>query len=369
MAAAPPDNLPTGDVPEGLPTEEASSGGGGAFIKDERDATPRESMSNAEETTQEQGGASDLGPTSEATGLPQVAPGMDPISELPSVEDLERRSIVKRIFLMVFVVFVLIGVGTGFVALFNLYFVEERIIEPPPPPEEPTSIPADQDTDADGMPDVWEIRYNFDKDDPTDAKRDADVDRLRNVDEYRLGTDPLNDDTDEDGFTDGREVESGFNPAGDGRLEGVVIGGSTTGSTTTTEEDVNDVPATFQLSGRWNGSVVGATIQTQQAFVTLQSDGTFSAAFNTRNSVGDTVATDIKGTFTYVPAKNTFTASGTGTYLGPKQTDTFAATFEGVVATSQDEISGTWSFVPTTGSVVEQDRGTFGFTATTTSSN
>lgn len=48
------------------------------------------------------------------------------------------------------------------------------------------------DTDADGMPDVWETAHQFDANNPADAALDADNDGQSNLEEYRAGTDPRN---------------------------------------------------------------------------------------------------------------------------------------------------------------------------------
>jgi hypothetical protein len=47
------------------------------------------------------------------------------------------------------------------------------------------------DTDNDGMPDVWEQRYGFNPYDPSDASLDADNDGVTNIEEYQRGTNPL----------------------------------------------------------------------------------------------------------------------------------------------------------------------------------
>jgi hypothetical protein len=52
--------------------------------------------------------------------------------------------------------------------------------------------PLAQDTDADGMPDVWETAHGFNPNDPADAALDADNDGQSNLAEYRAGTDPRN---------------------------------------------------------------------------------------------------------------------------------------------------------------------------------
>jgi hypothetical protein len=50
--------------------------------------------------------------------------------------------------------------------------------------------PCNPDSDGDGMPDGWEVRYGLDPLDPNDASGDLDGDGVSNLDEYRLGRNP-----------------------------------------------------------------------------------------------------------------------------------------------------------------------------------
>jgi len=71
------------------------------------------------------------------------------------------------------------------------------------------------DSDADGLPDHWEIYYGLKHLDNTGdhgASGDPDEDGLKNVDEFFHGTDPLNSDTDFGGQGDNSEVNLSLNP-------------------------------------------------------------------------------------------------------------------------------------------------------------
>ena len=46
------------------------------------------------------------------------------------------------------------------------------------------------DSDSDGMDDVWELRYELQPLDPTDATKDPDEDGFTNLEEYQAGADP-----------------------------------------------------------------------------------------------------------------------------------------------------------------------------------
>lgn len=63
------------------------------------------------------------------------------------------------------------------------------------------------DTDDDEMPDWWELAYGFNAVDATDKYGDRDGDGAENYKEFLFGTDPDDADTDNDGMTDGFEVQ------------------------------------------------------------------------------------------------------------------------------------------------------------------
>ena len=67
------------------------------------------------------------------------------------------------------------------------------------------SLPGNTDSDNDGMPDFFEIRYGLNLNDPADAGYDNDSDGLINLQEYQSGTDPTDSDTDKDGMPDGSD--------------------------------------------------------------------------------------------------------------------------------------------------------------------
>jgi len=69
-----------------------------------------------------------------------------------------------------------------------------------------------EDTDGDGMPDVWEVTYGLSPYDPADAVGDPDSDGLSNSAEFLAGMVPTDPDTDNDGILDGPDVQGGDDP-------------------------------------------------------------------------------------------------------------------------------------------------------------
>ncbi|MHC5055523.1 MAG: PKD domain-containing protein [Planctomycetota bacterium] len=73
------------------------------------------------------------------------------------------------------------------------------------------TVSAPTDSDADGIPDEWELLY-FSHLRECDSQGDADLDGLTDAAEFQHGTDPTDEDTDGDGHTDGSEADSGTDP-------------------------------------------------------------------------------------------------------------------------------------------------------------
>ncbi|MEK7598594.1 MAG: sortase [Patescibacteria group bacterium] len=78
------------------------------------------------------------------------------------------------------------------------------------------------DNDQDGMPDKWELENGLQVNIP-DANKDPDNDGLKNIDEYKYGTDPKNPDTDGDGYGDLQEIKNGYDPDAPGDAKPKVI--------------------------------------------------------------------------------------------------------------------------------------------------
>ncbi|WP_445365119.1 hypothetical protein ACJJJB_15315 [Microbulbifer sp. ANSA001] len=69
----------------------------------------------------------------------------------------------------------------------------------------PTDARYSRDEDGDGMADEWEQEHGLRSDDPTDAIFDEDYDGLSNLQEYQLGTNPQERDSDGDWVEDGED--------------------------------------------------------------------------------------------------------------------------------------------------------------------
>ncbi len=85
-------------------------------------------------------------------------------------------------------------------------------------------IPRIIDNDRDGIPDEWEAKNGLNPNDPSDANLDFDDDGLINVQEYTLGTNPNNADSDGDGTSDKEEIEKDTIPTDPVSKPGGIVG-------------------------------------------------------------------------------------------------------------------------------------------------
>ncbi len=72
------------------------------------------------------------------------------------------------------------------------------------------AIDVEGDSDGDGMPDWWERKYGYDSTNSGDAANDDDGDGLTALQEFQAVTDPFDIDSDDDGLSDGEEVNTYF---------------------------------------------------------------------------------------------------------------------------------------------------------------
>ena len=70
----------------------------------------------------------------------------------------------------------------------------------------------ENDADGDGMPDDWEIQHGLDPNNPDDANIDSDNDGLTNKEEYTYRTNPNKTDTDDDSYSDKKEIDKDTDP-------------------------------------------------------------------------------------------------------------------------------------------------------------
>ncbi len=81
------------------------------------------------------------------------------------------------------------------------------------------SFCSEKQTVKNEIPDYWLEKYDIKITTPEDLNVDIDNDGLTLKEEYKYFTNPLDPDTDKDGYNDGKEVHDGYNPLGEGKLD------------------------------------------------------------------------------------------------------------------------------------------------------
>jgi LPXTG-site transpeptidase (sortase) family protein len=102
-------------------------------------------------------------------------------------------------------------------AVANYQFIKSQLLDWQK--EKKSQIAFIEDKDEDDVPDWWEEKYGLNGKDPSDSNKDNDNDGANNLTEFSYQTNPLDPDSDRDGYFDGEEIANGFNPNGSGRLD------------------------------------------------------------------------------------------------------------------------------------------------------
>ena len=118
------------------------------------------------------------------------------------------------------------------------------------------------DTDNDGLPDLFELQYtNPQSNISMDPNADDDGDGLTNLQEYQLSGDPTNADMDGDGLNDGYEINTSFtNPFkadtdGDGLDDGVEVSTYFT-NPTLADTDSDGLPDGYEVANSGSGTAM-----------------------------------------------------------------------------------------------------------------
>lgn len=299
----------------------------------------------------------DLIPKKSDKNLPTASFGEKPLStpslkgeyEGPSIEELERKNLIKK---------VTIGVILASFLIFGGIFAYNKWIKKPEVKEEKPKIVEEEkpkiegDADEDGMPGEWEKKYGLNPEDARDAMFDVDFDKLTNIEEYKYDTDPNNPDTDADGYKDGEEVKAGYNPKGKGKLK---------------EAEEGKVTSFPTVKGKWEGTFSGTIYKSSEFNLTLQSNGNMAGKLvaNILTLEGSTIESELSGTFDYKKEALEFKAEimGSANYKKGQKILTrgdYKLTLEGKVRNNESEIVGTWALDPKEEVFwLKKDRGNF----------
>lgn len=289
--------------------------------------------------------------------VPPVIDEVPPLQEVPagvSGEDLlkslsdsqvsgaERRALVYRIVTGLVVVGFLAAITFGAVFAYNRWVRptlegggEVNTNTEAPANENVNTEPVDPatlDTDGDTLPDQWEVENGLDLNDGADGQDDPDFDQLKNVEEFRFGTNPQNPDTDADGFRDGAEVQQGYNPNGEGRL----------GDQNQNNASGQDFTA---VEGNWTGTFNGANLFADDLEFKLDDEGEILGTYNFARQDGSRIFGQAKGTFAFTESTGQFTSDMNVKGFFEQESVDFTMKLTGQ-SQGAGRLSGTWTIVP-----------------------
>ena len=196
--------------------------------------------------------------------------------------------------------------------------------------------PGSPDNDSDGSPNKWEGLYGFNRFDPSDAESDLDADGLSNREEFELGTNPRDSDTDRDGILDNFDPE----PLTPETIPPVITWITPVDTSMTA---VND-PVSVQVKATDNGPVINMKLLIDGQLISTSSSGEIGAVFTPSTAKEYTVvviATDYAGNVSATIRQiNATEVDGDPLIITGRTIDEFGAPIAGARWLISNEISG-----------------------------
>lgn len=206
---------------------------------------------------------------------------------------------------------------------------------------------------------VSKADYAQDKDDLETYLRleDSDSDGLSDYDEVvTYGTDPQDADTDDDGFSDGDEVANGFNPAGEGSLDGQDVN---TDENTTPGTAV-DENASFG-DGAYVGSFLLTDVEVSSNDIKVDVEGDVVTGSFTYEYEGNPYRVDFEGDLTENTSNEEVFVRSTGTLVTGSVSEDISFDISIAQTEGSDEFTGVIEFVESNQAYLANQEGTVNF--------